>query len=269
MAPTLCAVPRTCVFCTGTPVTREHVWPRWARTLWAQEGPLPHFQQVVQDERNNVERAWRREACSTTVAAVCQGCNNGWMSALEQTAKTMLEPMLHGRGRVLHAGGQRTLAAWALKTAMMVEHTHGAARHVIGRGDYAHLMKQAEPSERVLVWMAAYAGQHIAMGRMYGLDADMATGPDPDRGSRDIWGATIMFGPVVFQLFGSDISELLEGVQLSVPGCHQLWPYAESFTWTPKPALDDYGLVAFADGLLHELQRHAGTSPGGLATLGA
>ena len=65
--------------------------------------------------------------------------------------------------------------------------------------------------------MAAYAGQHVAMGRMFGLDADMATGPDPDRGSRDIWGATIMFGPVVFKLFGSDIPELLEGVQLNVP----------------------------------------------------
>lgn len=252
-------MPRTCVFCGGTPVTREHVWPRWARTLWAREGPLPHFQQVAQDDRDDVERAWRREACSTTVSAVCQRCNNGWMSALEQQAKAMLEPMLHGRGRVLHAGGQRTLAAWALKTAMMIEHTHGAARHVIGPADYGRLMAQGEPSEHVLIWMAAYAGEHIAMGRMYGLDADMATGPDPDRGSRDIWGATIMFCPVVFQLFGSDIPELLEGVQLNAPGCHPLWPHVDSFAWTPQPALDDYGLVRFADGFLHELQRHAGT----------
>ena len=81
---------------------------------------MPHFQQIVQDDRDDVERAWRREACSTTVAAVCQRCNNVWMSGLEQGAKAMLEPTLHGRGRVLHAGGQRTLAAWALKTAMMV-----------------------------------------------------------------------------------------------------------------------------------------------------
>jgi uncharacterized Zn ribbon protein len=67
-----------------------------------------------------------------TVMAVCQRCNNGWMSDLEQDAKPMSEATLDGRGRLLHAGGQRTLAARALKTAMMAGHTNGAARHVIG-----------------------------------------------------------------------------------------------------------------------------------------
>lgn len=251
---------RMCVFCGGTPITREHVWPRWARTLWADEGHLPHFQQVVQDDREDVERAWRREACSTTVAAVCQQCNNGWMADLEQCVKPMLDPMLRGHGRLLHAGGQRTLAAWALKTAMMVEHTHGAARHVIPAEEYAHLMDHLEASEGVLIWMAAYGGETVAMGRMFGLDADMAGGPDPDRGTRDIWGATILFGPVVFQLFGSNIPQLLEGVVVRAPGCHRLWPHAGSFTWTPRPRLTDQELVGFADGLLNELLRHRGSS---------
>lgn len=39
--------------------------------------------------------------------------------------------MLQGRGRALHGSGQRALAVWALKTAMMAEHTHGATRHAI------------------------------------------------------------------------------------------------------------------------------------------
>lgn len=164
--PTLTAVPRTCVFCGRSPVTREHVWPRWARVVWETEGQLPHFQQVVQEDRADLSRDWRQHACSTTVTVVCQACNNGWMADLEQRAKPMLEPMLQGRGRQLHAGGQRTLAAWALKTAMMIEHTHGAVQHVIPREDYADLMKRLEPSARVLIWMAAYGGETVAMGRM-------------------------------------------------------------------------------------------------------
>jgi len=56
-----------------------------------------------------------------TTGAVCASCNNGWMSDLEGRAKPMLETMLEGRGRALHQEGQRTLAAWALKTAIMVD----------------------------------------------------------------------------------------------------------------------------------------------------
>jgi len=73
---------------------------------------------------------------------------------------------------------------------------------------------------------------------------------------RNIWGATVLFGPVVFQLFGSTIPELLDDVTMRVRGCHQLWPHFGSFTWAPHPALNDYELVGFADGLLNELLRH-------------
>lgn len=191
-----------------------------------------------------------------TVAAVCQRCNNGWMAELEQRAKPMLEPMLNGRGRLLHAGGQRTLAAWVLKTAMMAEHTHGAARHAIPLEEYVHLFEHGEPSNAVLIWMAAYDGDVVAMARMFGLDADMAAGPDPDRGWRDIWGSTVTFGPVVFQVFGSHIPGLLEGIEVRALGCHRLWPHEGSFTWTPRPGFNNHGLVAFADGLLHELRNH-------------
>lgn len=106
------------------------------------------------------------------------------------------------------------------------------------------------------LWMATYGGETVAMGRMFGLDAAIEALPDPDRGMRNIWGATILFGPIVFPLFGSTIPELLEGVTMRTPGCHQLWPYAGSFTWAPRPAFDDHQLVGFADGPLNELLRH-------------
>ena len=93
-----------------------------------------------------------------TVGVVCESCNNGWMSDLESGAKPYLETMLRGRGRELHEAGLRTLATWALKTSMMVEHMHGAKRHIIPGEEYAHLFEHGEPSEHVRIWMAAYAG---------------------------------------------------------------------------------------------------------------
>jgi hypothetical protein len=153
----------------------------------AAEGPVRHYLNVVQDENADEDRSWPQRAFSMTVGAVCRDCNNGWMSELEGRTKPFFEAVLQGRGRVLHASMQRELAAWALKTAMIVEHQQGPVRHVVPPEEYEHLYRRGEPSSRVLVWMAAYSGtMSTAVGHMYGLEVTMESDPDPGRGQRDI-----------------------------------------------------------------------------------
>jgi hypothetical protein len=163
-------MPRICVFCGAPADSQEHVWPHWAAPMLANEGPLPHLHQISQEGRPDKVRRYSKDAYSVTVGVVCKTCNNGWMSTLESQAKPYLDPMLHGHGRALHATGIRTLAAWALKTSMMVEHMDGAKRRVIPSEEYAHLFENGEPSERVRIWMAAYTGtEATAVGGMRGL----------------------------------------------------------------------------------------------------
>ncbi len=164
----------------------------------------------------------------TSQGAVCSTCNNGWMGDLEQRAKPMFDAMLHGHGRALHRAGQRTLAAWASKMASVLERVHGAKRHMIPQEDCYHLFEHGEPSHRMLIWMAAHGGDVPAMGRMFGLDADMALDPDPDRGQRAIGAPRSRSGPSVLQLFGSTIPELLEGVVTDTTDTHLIWPFQQS-----------------------------------------
>jgi hypothetical protein len=248
-------MPRTCVFCGGSPTTNEHIWPDWARPILAEEGALDHHRLVQQDDHPDEAYSWKQPAYIMTTKVVCARCNNGCMSDLENRAKPLLGPMLFGRGRALHREGQRTLAAWALKTAMMVEHTHGAKRQMIDRAEHEHLMAVGEPSERIRVWLTSYVGDVVAMAQTYGLDAHMELSPDPDRGRRDMWGATITFGAGVLQVFGTTLTALLDGVEVNGQGVHQIWPYERSITWTPRPGFDNAGLLAFADGLLNRLRR--------------
>src|SRR6202035_290184 len=149
---------RTCVFCGGSPTTQEHVFPGWARRLVKAEGPQAHVQNTFRDRHEPVSRSWSKDAYSMTVRAVCAPCNNGWMAALEEQAKAFLDPMFHRRGRALHQVGQKTLATWALKTAMVAEQTHGSGPRGFPRAEYAHLYERGDPSERIRVWMASYAG---------------------------------------------------------------------------------------------------------------
>jgi hypothetical protein len=227
--------------------------------MLANEGPLPHLHQISQEGRPDKVRRYSKDAYSVTVGVVCKTCNNGWMSTLESQAKPYLDPMLHGHGRALHATGIRTLAAWALKTSMMVEHMDGAKRRVIPSEEYAHLFENGEPSERVRIWMAAYTGtEATAVGGMWGLDAETnETGPrewEPDRGVRDIWGGTVLFGPVLLQLVGTTLVPLLEAVQ-DMPHTQRIWPYRGPFTWMPRPGFSDDQLMAFIDARLNEFRR--------------
>lgn len=160
-------MPRTCVFCGAPAGSQEHVWPNWAAPLLRDEGPLPHLHQVIQEGRPGEERRYSKDAYSVTVGVVCERCNNGWMSDLEWRAKPHLKAMLRGHGRAMHQAGLCTLATWALKTSMMVEHMHGAKRHIIPAEEYAYLFEHGEPSARVRVWMATYAGTYAVRRRKH------------------------------------------------------------------------------------------------------
>ena len=50
-------------------------------------------------------------------------CNNGWMSRIENATKELLIPVVEGQATNLDRDAQRRVATWAVKTAMLVEHT--------------------------------------------------------------------------------------------------------------------------------------------------
>jgi hypothetical protein len=262
---------RQCAFCGSTEnITREHVWPKWASGHVSKEDTFTAFRQFVGDGFEPEEPHSREQRpFDWTVKAVCESCNNGWMATLESAARTALfSSAFAGRGRTLHQGGQRTLAAWGLKTAMMVEQTNTQVKRGIPRAEYAYLYERGEPSERVRVWLGSYAGEAVAGAVPFGKDVNMDARPDRERGERDVWGATVLFGPVVFQIIGTHLHNLLDELDMATPNTHQIWPYRRSFTWTPQPAMDDATLLGLHEGYLSWLdtltamQRRRRSPPG-------
>jgi hypothetical protein len=66
--------------------------------------------------------AHRSKRLESRVKHVCGGCNQGWMSRLEEAAKPILMPMMFDNlPLVLSPSDQWTLARWAVKTALMVD----------------------------------------------------------------------------------------------------------------------------------------------------
>jgi hypothetical protein len=107
-------VPRECIFCGGGPVSQEHVWSQWLLDL------VPAGNLLA----NRGDRAWPAKTIELTVGAVCQDrCNGGWMSRLENACKDIITPMVNGEAVTLDREQRARLSAWAVKTAMVAEHT--------------------------------------------------------------------------------------------------------------------------------------------------
>lgn len=145
------AAPRRCVFCGSTgKLTNEHAWPAWltrelltpgriASRRWGKAGAFVGFDSPNHD---------------VTVKRVCETCNTGWMADLEGV-KPILLPWIRGRPARLTFEQQELIAAWAVKTAMMLQYTPvHAGGIVIPATQYAELCRRkTSPPEGVEVFM--------------------------------------------------------------------------------------------------------------------
>jgi hypothetical protein len=115
-------VKRNCIFCGrgDRKISGEHLWPRWIRTLFP-EGEL-----VVDYLRHTGRRRrWpvrRLDDTGVQINDVCQGCNEGWMSALENRAKALLTPIVKSGNRTeLSATDLEAVASWCCLRAMIYD----------------------------------------------------------------------------------------------------------------------------------------------------
>ena len=141
---------RHCMFCEGPVSTREDAWPLWLLRKVGADRPGE-----ISGQRGGAGlRTWRVAKSSFRVRFVCRACNNGWMSDLESRSKPVIEPVLGDVVQVLNAKDQRTLAVWAVKTAMVYEALRLNQPWVFTQGERELLRESWLLPPRTKVWIA-------------------------------------------------------------------------------------------------------------------
>lgn len=103
---------RQCLFCDDQANSREHLWPKWMLEK------LPPIQTIIGSVGKNKDIPVGREL---KVRCVCEDCNGGWMSDLETDNTPLLGPLVDGKSSRFDLQQQHSIAAWALKTAMIMD----------------------------------------------------------------------------------------------------------------------------------------------------
>jgi hypothetical protein len=224
---------RRCVFCGSSPLTQEHVWPAWI------SGVLPPGLQFrvsrtetdpSTEEKRQIGRAWSTEALDLKVKRVCEDCNSGWMSRIEEATKPLLTPLILGESITASQDERKLLATWALLRVIMAEYT-GPRQISVPDAHRRWIFKEKQPPRHgVYVWVAGYAGDDSAG---FYSHAPIATHKDKwGRGFKperiNAYGVTFGIYKVIFQVFGATTSprgggDLKQGGDLAASTV-RIWP---------------------------------------------
>lgn len=121
---------KNCVFCDhhlapahqNQPHSRtaEHIFAQWFRRISNHQTMNMYVANVSE---MNTELRWSPTLNNLTMKGVCQRCNSGWMSALENVVEPIMEGLFADADvDDLSASEIQTIARWAAKTAITLSY---------------------------------------------------------------------------------------------------------------------------------------------------
>lgn len=106
-------MPKCCLFCPNPVDSAEHLWSDWILKDLKPVQPIHvKFGKTMSKWVDNPE---------VRIKCVCQKCNNGWMSDIENENKPLIIEMMNDRQALLTPIQQKSLTRWAILKAMVLD----------------------------------------------------------------------------------------------------------------------------------------------------
>jgi hypothetical protein len=149
----------TCIFCSGTPVSKEHIWSEWTRQLIGRSTADRHLN-IVSTPAGAIKGVRRVNGGLDTakLRVVCKdSCNGGWMSRLDAAVKHSASRLISGEAVHLDEASQTMIARWLIMKMMVTEHEKGMTV-VSTDGDRNRIMNGEWPiNHDWKIWIARQA----------------------------------------------------------------------------------------------------------------
>jgi hypothetical protein len=256
-----------CIFCGhDRKRSREDVFPKWLHPLFPPLGEGEYLRRLVTLSSDEEHRRPASSTFDVIVRDICEPCNNGWMSQLENRVKPILAPMLLDQPRGLTADEQHLLATWATKTALTMQGANIGGKRFTPATEYRWFHDHVAPLPNAHVWLCRYGGQGNwpLSVHQWGMTVQPPGAPVPQPGD-PMNGYSVVFaiGPVVFWLWGHDLTGGPYTEAHSGDAHVLIWPALGSDVhWPPRHTFE---AEAELQALSHRLP--AGVAPRGLAEM--
>ena len=247
---------RMCMFCDNNPSTKEDAWPLWLMRRF----PMASTGRMFAERSGNPLNDWPVTKPRVVVKWLCDSCNNGWMSQLENEVKPVIESLLDEKISELDGTVQETLGVWAVKTAMVLEALHPERPWFYSKAERQCLRTVRSLPARTQVWLAKCVNQPD----IYSAAMDHQTGAGEDGGRA--YAVTLAFGSIAFQVVTIRApAQVPENVPVTYEVSEgpwdqvlvQVWPiFKDKRVWPPRMGLDkEMGINALTERLGYVQER--------------
>jgi hypothetical protein len=135
-----------------TRLSREHIWGKWLKAYVQSTMKKHHMQGEVVGRPGtpiSIKSTIRAgDPLKSKIKIVCEACNNGWMSRIQQRAKPFLIPLIEGSTSVLGTVAQKAIATWCVMATMTAEYlTHDLTSIAISQADRDWFRDHGSPPE--------------------------------------------------------------------------------------------------------------------------
>ena len=228
---------RQCLFCDQQANSREHVWPDWILEA------LKTKQKVaVVGYMDELKLTLIGRKPELLAKFVCKTCNHGWMSQLESANKPLLGAFLRDITAPIDPVQQRSIAQWALKTAMVMGAVGSRKTAFYTQQERENLRTAFAIPPNTSVWLGRYTGRaELAFTGTHGW----STKPD-DPKVIHAYVTTILFGRIAVQVFSAHAPDGHPSVVINArPGpwnglLVRVWPAAtRTIAWPPQLTFDE------------------------------
>lgn len=145
---------RFCIFCSNPGLSREHIWADWLKNYIPKNEPShDQLSATIHKHYTDVKRKKvQGDLRSRRLRVVCEECNIGWMSKLQEKAKPFLEPLMRREQFHFDANAQEVVAAWITMFVMVAEYLD-ASKVSTPQFEREAFMASKEPPTKWKIWI--------------------------------------------------------------------------------------------------------------------
>jgi hypothetical protein len=245
---------RKCIFCGDGRLTKEHVFGEWFRKLVNIDDPRPGSV-THHTPGNATEIDFEAVPVTRTARVVCERCNNGWMSQLEERAAVILTPLLQGQSGRLSEEDLELLAIWAFKTACVIDAASPEAGANFPIDHRRRLYERRQLPARCAVWMTTWPGTTTTWTAHWGMT--VAVREDEELGEPNTYGATFALGPIAFRVYATTQEPIDPRYFHEIePGTFKIHPPQGPVDWEGRFWLSAEQLENWAFSIPRQIQAH-------------
>lgn len=260
--------PGKCIFCGKGDLSKQHVWPEWLKAVNPTTGDyhnihvsrINYYEPLPSPPRHD---AWKRqgEAGSRKIRAVCQKCNNEWISQVEKAAKPTVEILMRDEWVYVTREEQRRVAAWLAIVTVMTEFLD-LRLQAIPPEDRTHIWNTSEPPPDWKIWVARYRGtqwdDHVCRRKalVIGEGSEPVNGPI---GPPNTQTTTVVLGNLCAHIYSSTAWPDFPGYQGQL--LQPLWPIrGYDIFWPSVPVVTDDDILSLVEALPRGMKAFDGRS---------